>query len=440
MTSTNLDSRIFFAFDHGYSPIESRLDPTKYPESADEIALIRQLLTPHMTDKSVKWCKGAGESPYIRDSHVVRYGGSHLIPKSMRKPDFSLTTHLRALLPPSASSFYKSGLLGMGFYETNTLRALRDAIKLDIPFLLGNTSIEGGNCFIFTSPEGKKRALVGEISLYFTLIGLEEGGHFSNLEYDSEEIPTMSCIRMARNLQAYDPRECHLLKGEELKQLYRLWQTPVPEEEIPLYIEEARKIQAKVEITRALIAEEIDVEEENILFLPQTEYHIDMELFVTPDGKIAIHDPNAVLSFLRTINYDELTDEEKIIYQEIESLAYQDYEAHKDTRDMRKTFRLENSGLPFCLFPGILKTKKTVLNYCNGIFVKNNLPDLPDNGQQPEYYFVTTGPSRPAEQIFHRKFQELIHSIFPNIKVVGVPMSDLVGTNGGGMHCLTFEG
>lgn len=71
-----------------------------------------------------------------RDWRVVRHDGSHLIP-------------------------YSNGIshLGCGFERRMQIQALDTCKKHRIPYQLGKTMIEGGNCKLFIGKDGTRKAI-----------------------------------------------------------------------------------------------------------------------------------------------------------------------------------------------------------------------------------------------------------------------------------------
>lgn len=399
-------------------------------------------------------------SPFIRDSHVTLHSKKHLIPYPFKNNEYHY--HLISMVPSSAHHFFideNNGsikvpeMLGSGFKENNVAQAILTSYEQGLSFKLGKTCIEGGNCFLF-SANGQQHAILGEITIYISMVALEEQGYFENMVVKTEE-PDLSSFQMARNLDLHSKIIMSPTRDELLRNLggtsgyLKLLLEPLSQEDQVKYLEEARKIEDKINLTKSLIAHELELPLENILFFPQMSYHIDMEMFVTPDGEVILHDDRITLEFLKEIRSNCRLDaaEEKLLgeYEETTAKNLIRFQNIQETR----INALKTSDIAFRFLPAVLKSpEKSALNYCNGIFVESEdqLVDEVDNpvlgllGKEKNrrYTFITTGPSFPEENLFHNRFSNVFNRTFPYYILEGIPgISRFVLESDGGVHCLT---
>lgn len=382
---------------------------------------------------------------FIRDSSVTLFEGKRLIPYSFK----SSTYHglLKASLPESANHFLlnSQSSCGKGFLQCNVEQAMINAIDFDIPFKRGKTCIEGGNCFLFNDIDGRK-AILGEVSLFLSMIALEEQRYFDNKIAEISLEPSLDALRIARN------RHISLTKNQDNKiELNQTFTDPITNEDEKTYYSEARVIEAKLALTKICIAEELEIPLSKVVFLPQGSFHIDMELFITPHGEVILHDDGKVIDFLNEDQFSEIQDEE---VQDL--LIKYKINAEKRSRESMNFFEkrelaLNSAQIRYRYIPAVFESPESnsALNYCNGIFSligswvtvifsDNKKCDgvVKENG----YNYITTGPSTDVEKEFHLKFIKLFQQIFPEYRLKDIPdLSKFIARTQGGIHCLTFE-
>lgn len=454
-------TRIFLATIKGQSVVQRKLKQFICREQETSFITPAQLNTMGMdTDDTHIDCTKEDLSIFLRDCSLTLFESQHLIPYSLAEGYDLLGAHLNALLPDTAFHHLKpdAGMTGKGFEKVNTDHIREAFQKFNIPFNNGSSCIEGGNAYLF-SFKGKKYAIVGEISLYLTLIALEEQGAFDSLSIDEEIQLSPYHIRAARNLEEYDTIKNDLkilgaINTEEemtpelkatshrIFAIIDSWTQPVPKDLFFLYEDAAKSLASKIQFTEEVIAKEIGIPQTSITFIPTKYYHLDMGMLITPEGEVIRHDDTAVGPLLDSIEEDAL--EEDTPLKEAEQKLYTTYRIHAEQSaeeladmDQMTDELLEADGFTVHRMPMVFhangKKSGTLLNYCNGVFVKN--PE-----QKPPYIFITNGPSTTIETKVHKKFIELFQSKFPHIMVKTVlGMSEFLAKNDGGIHCLTFE-
>lgn len=354
----------------------------------------------------------SSESIYLRDSHVTLLEGGHYIPQPITQKQAQAFDYVGRAMVSFPSFFEGDSICAHGNLRQNVIRAKIAAYDYDISYKAAKTTIEGGNCFLFLDHEGYPRAIIGELSLYFSLLVLETNGHFKNVEIPDVK-PSEESLRKAENL----------IKDDAIG----------PEEQKIKLQKLAQAIEAHEDKTLECIAEEIQIPKENIVIVPQTNYHIDLEMVVTPLGHVLVHDDEAVIRFLATINISNFNQEELDLYEEYMQAAQVREAKYRDFQEVRDSI-LSDAGLDFYKMPLIFYGRGRTLNFCNGIFKKNEHEDV-----NSDFLFITTGPSFQEENIFYEELQRYFYNKF-QIALIGTPlMSSFLTEDTGGIHCLTFE-
>jgi hypothetical protein len=418
-------------------------------------------------NKKVVTTKNDESSIFIRDSHVTLFEDKgHLIPYSFSETDELLISRiLSASLPFSGDIVLNNekGLCGKGFHRNNTSQAMVLAYKEGNSFKRAMSCIEGGNCFLLINSKGEKRALIGELSLTLSMIALERQGYFKDISVKEIENPSQDALRIARNLAFYyekvNPADLMLLEkraafknDSEIKnfkesigfiediEYQTLLGEPLSLEDCIRFHEEGKKIDAKINSTKNVIASELGLSSNQLAFLPQTQFHIDTEMTVTPDKKVILHDDRKTIRFLeKEMKEICLENKELELYKIYLERALKRAEIFHETRERQKEILREN-GIEFSILPAILENgTQSILNYCNGIFIKTP-KNCDAEFKDKKFVYFTTGPSSTEEEIFHRRFSEIFQKKFPKYGFYGVKnISHLIASSHGGVHCLTFE-
>lgn len=388
--------------------------------------------------KAVHLEKSLISTEFLRDALVSLPSGEQLIPFPISSRSQQLELH--ALLPQRLKHHVRQEDFpcGKGFEKDNVLQAMINCYHYRLPFRQAKTCIEGGNCFLFKS-NGKQMALIGEISLYLSMLALIEQGFLAPID-PSQGAASKSSLRAARNLDLLQRLKKDKTKvlEEKYREYFRTLKQPLSKEEEETFAEEGRKIDAFLAFTKRMMAEDLKIPLENIVFIPQRVYHIDMELFVTPDGRVVLHDDGLSVKFLEKTKkvgasfFLEQAKKNAALFKGIHALQRQALKAKK----------IKQMSLPLsfeCL------ERSSALNHSNGIFVELNesrrsLPFYKDVSPLKKYAFVSTGPSFKWEKDTHSRLRKLFEKKLPEILFVGVEnMSRFLSKNEGGIRCLTFE-
>lgn len=388
-------------------------------------------------------------SIFLRDSSVTLFEKMRLLP-SPNGENYSVE-ELGASLPPSASHFLcfeKDGtteishieMAGKGFYKTNIDQAMINAIDNQIPFKQAKTCIEGGNCFLFFS-KGERKAVIGEISLYLSMMTLEKSSHFRKPIWPKKNAqPTETALRIARN------RDLYALHQESPVEDDTYWASlikPLTPEERQQYHLIALIIDRKLAMTKQVIAEDLNVHQDNIAFVPQSDFHIDLELLVTPQGEVILQSDTKSLQVLSELEETNQLDEAQAALLDTYKRESKEQIALRNPVLEGQRKALKKARIPFRELPlNFASPEKSVLNHSNGIFLPlrcNASLGCPPGFSQT-HVFVTTGPSSPEEAIFHGKIQTIFEAALPKYRLHGVEgVSKFLAKSGGGIRCLSFE-
>lgn len=251
---------------------------------------------------------------FIRDWCVLTPKGLQLFPRLVTENKIVLQTKLKAIVLCFGSLSSHEINFGTGFLNPYQPVALKQAQDLNRPYLLMRSPIEGGNCFLFTS-EGTVKALVGCHSLALTIATLAdyfegEGAEALEKLKESISLPSDLAIMMARNIDISKYRmpfvkqqqRINTSQDDEIASMpdnyfsnekYYIESLTAPLSESDKseeYLADIIAWEAKIQLARQVIADDLGVSLDNIAFVPQTLFHLDMELFVHPNGKTVFID------------------------------------------------------------------------------------------------------------------------------------------------------
>lgn len=374
---------------------------------------------------------------FVRDWKVTLFNGSHLIPCSPKSLELEMT--MKALLPPPSEHIVFSMLkeFGLGLNEDKQADAIVSCQFLQIPYKRGKTAIEGGNCKLFIGRDKAQRAIVGMNSLILTYLALDSQKYFEGHTQlvkemkDAIESPTDESIRAIRNLciltknQGKNNYEPHQIKPHFIR--------PVSETEKKQCQDIARSFQARINLCKQVIAQELEVPLKNIAFVYQNHFHIDLDLLVTPEGDILIHDEIQSSQILK--NHISNTSYRK----ESEMLnRYLEYSTSKQKIvsmiNEKNRVILAEIGCNMHLIPGSFSASgEFTLNFMNGIYL---------HGPTKAYLFTNSGDH--IHQKLMNSFEAAVSEVSKSTQVVFLGKSsnffcDMLTRYKGGLHCLTWS-
>lgn len=189
-------------------------------------------------------------------------------------------------------------LFGAGFKNGQVLINFlkRNNIKYKDP---GLTAIEGGNIHFITH-KGKTKAIIGDHSLIMTIISDLFDDHFPDFTADQFKLCKTHPKYMLRNLdiaKLLNLGDFLPLFMENSKEYLKKYDEYLQKYTSPIlnYLDKSRAKHANENLSHAryLIAKELELEVDDLIIIPQRKYHIDMDLFITPQGKIVLRSPNS---------------------------------------------------------------------------------------------------------------------------------------------------
>jgi hypothetical protein len=397
----------------------------------------------------------AGCNLFIRDARVRLSDGTHLIPYPLEMNVIS-EMKLRALLPITMKESMlntKMAVYGRGFCQETLKEAVSFATKHEIPYRYADSCIEGGNCFIFSDHEDKQRAIVGLASVASTYVALESRGFFEKFSSLIDEAllmavrPDAEIFRMAKNLEMIAPLlafESDILAGEEeskvltkisahllakysdVDDIYKDFARPATAAEMAGLIETVKVFQVKWHIAMAVIACDLGLDVDSILFIEQSMMHIDYELAVTADKTILMHDDRLSRQVLEAWKPDDSLTGLKDSY-----LASIDSKTQNLKRVIFNQKAFLDKGLKCHLVPGVYGNigSSSFLNFMNGISLKDGTG----------HTFITLDSEIEALSM---AFQEALGSSGGKVTLNLIEkafMRIFMTEKRGGLHCLSLE-
>lgn len=392
---------------------------------------------------------------FIRDSMVLRLDGTVAIPCLLNQNDEMLLTLSNStniacsFLPPSSFHLMTEtkedlGLGGYGGTKSFYLTAKAIVENLKLESIVQKTFIEGGNVFLFQK-DNKNYALVGEVSLALSLF---------LLEITNELVDTLSNKHTKPSIYAY-----YLARNQEIKNKYikkHPWQnfsdylknlkTPLKDEDKESLYERAQLWEERLDQTKQLMGQDLQVSIENLIFIPQISFHIDMDLVVTPFKKILIHKEKKAIDLLEKLQKEDgLRTGEKDFFNHLLDNAKQNLSNDEVVKSIKTILRKHD--LTTKTLPLKFQTDQggVALNLVNGIFLKAQRREKNAEIKQrrilPEYTFITTGISYEFETRVHQlAIEMLIENLNDEVSVETVPsLSRFIYKYFGGVRCLTFE-
>lgn len=397
-----------------------------------------------------------------RDYRVVLLDGTHLIPYLIK--DSQSHRLFTSLFPPSSKIFLRRirSAIGVGTTEESISYTQQFTEKNQVAYKKSQVALEGGNCHLFINSRGEKKAIVGVHSVILSLIALEEQGFFKQQEtivklkkLKRENQPTEESLFMARNLAYYTTsrkplydalsdfrekakhsvsydykkelevrRKLQELGGEEGFAAFLEAQLSEKERSDELLTKNALELEAKLELVKEVIAEEIGVLRQHCAFINQTRFHIDLESFVDPNGDIVyLHDDQISEKCLSDQNLVHVSPEylenaKKNVKRGFHNISAQ---AAKD---------IEKIGCRVSRVAGVFEAKEGNLNFMNGIVIKS----FP--------FFITNGTTDSKLKLLQNLFHDSITATNPNFKLMYIYsriLENILDNKSGGLRCMTSE-
>lgn len=447
---SSYSKRIYVGNDRVYEVFKAAIDSAG--SLREKVEVVFDPLTIDMNSHAV----------FGRDLRVTLLDGSQLIPYQMKQ--VVIRERMQSWFPIRDLINDVPLTTGFGFDSQFEGKALEAARREGIEHTQSKTTIEGGNCFVFEGADRRPRAIVGINSLILSLLSLEEQDYFTKNREDlvtrvaspSDEFVLMARDRILfdrkaalendlitfQHLGKTDPtfaakhREaCDTLRREygpssEYKARLR---TPLSPADRASFHELGKELQAKWEMAKELIAEELKLPfekgrvDESLAVIFQNDFHIDLEMFVSPKGKVFMNDETLVQKTCSSTRvssyYSHILD--RYTRTSTDRLSYAQYIKALNAPILARI------GCEVVYVPGSYHAEgPPPVNFMNGLSIK-------DGG---ESYFITFGASDRITGSFQDCFAESVARQSPELRLIFLgSVSDLFKMTGGGLHCMTWE-
>ncbi|MCX6990041.1 MAG: hypothetical protein NTX49_03090 [Chlamydiae bacterium] len=402
-----------------------------------------------------------------RDLRVTLLDGSQLIPYPLKQE--IIKERMQSWFPVRELMGDVSLTTGFGFDAEFEGKALQAATAEEIPHIQGQTTIEGGNCFVFQGPDGRPKAIIGINSLITSLLSLEEQGYFTrNNEALTAKIATIASpsdefLIMARDRHLFeakaaleddlrefqeksktDPayRARHAEAYETLRAEYGPRSTykaaltrPLSAADRASFNGLAKELQAKWEMGKELIAHELKIPfeegkvDKSLAVIFQKDFHIDLEMFVS-QGKVFINDETLVHE---TCLDTRVARSHSVFLEPYTSASEKRLATSTRIKELNARI-LAGIGAQVAYVPGSYPTegRGMPVNFMNGIPL--------EEGGRP--YFITFGASdrKGITDSFQESFADSLTRKAPDLQVIFLDnVCELFDKTGGGLHCMTWE-
>jgi hypothetical protein len=404
-----------------------------------------------------------------RDLRVTLLDGSHLIPYPLKQE--IVKERMQSWFPLRELIGDVSFTTGFGFDREFKGKALEAVAKEEIPHTQGKTTIEGGNCFVFQGAEGRAKAIIGINSLIITILSLEEQDYFTvNREDLTCRVAAIASasdefILMARDRSLFEAKAaledslmefqekgktdpvyaarhaetCRILRSEYgPTSAYRAaLRRPLAEADRASFTDLAKQLQAKWEMGKELIATELKIPfeegkvDESVAVIFQKDFHIDLEMFVSPKGKVFINDEQLVHEACLSTASEVRASDSFFLRPYIEN-SEKRLEASAQIKELNRAI-LARIGEVLAYVPGSFHTDRGMpVNFMNGI-------PLEEGGRS---YFITfgAGDRQRITDSFQDSFEQSLTFQAPDLQLIFLDnVCDLFQKTGGGLHCMTWE-
>lgn len=272
------------------------------------------------------------------------------------------------------------------------------------------TYIEGGNLLPGTTSDGEAYAMVGRDSLVISAFHLDSEGEFSSSEVAAKVAELQAEGRMPSALV-----EATAKKLLRVKQ-WTSWSAP--SSVTAALRAEARAFLAKLELTHAILAKDLELAPERVLVVTQPEFHIDMHMRPLAPGEVLVQHPARCIELLDEALLDPAAKAwERSELQAMRANAVSELQELGAVYD-QIVAELQEAGLIPILAPGVFANHHRQANFLNAV---------PGTTKDGETYFLTNASSiKPLERAFERFMKDL-----------GVDRVEFLGGAWGGRYSLS---
>lgn len=378
---------------------------------------------------------------YGRDCRVCLPTGEHYIPFEIQM-DLQEADRFSCMILTEDDRAQGNSKYGRGFTEEYRNAAISHAKNEGIPIKQNTRScVEGGNCRIVVGKDGQPKAYLGYNSLILTIIALENQRYFEESEaieflkeyMSSHPDPEHESFRVAYNLLSHHNRPGKTSKNGVFNPCHKIFeQVPPGLMRQKNYIEAAQLFEAKKELAKRIIAKDLGIPHENIIYLQQGQFHIDMESFATPDNVVFLHDDRESLTCLSRVR--PLIEEEDLeVLNQYVKQAIGRYKS-TESRNKKNKEALEKAGCRVILVGGDFQATETRINFMNGLMLQNKETSL----------FITNGTMNNALNLFIKAyFLDTLKKACPSLKVIFAAdqtslLQNMLSKYKAGIHCITW--
>ncbi len=345
-------------------------------------------------------------SVWGEDRHILTNATATRPVKVLVPPRVSDDTFTKAIAFTSDEGYhpYRDGFQGAVSDRREDVDARATARQLGREVINTRSYIEGGNLLGGTTSDGEAFALIGRDSLVLSAFHLDAQGAFSSRAVDAK-------VREMERSGRLTQRDVEVT-AQKLALADRATSWWAPTSVNASHYREAAPFLAKLELTKDIIANDIDLPVDRVAFVTQPEFHIDMHMRPLAPGEILVQHPAACMQLI-----EEALADPRLQSWESNELRAMYQTAAEEQRVMGHVYdqiirEVEDAGLLAIPAPGVF----------SGYRLANFMNAVPGTTQNDQTYFLTNASSiKPLERAFERF-----------VKALGVDRVEFLGGEGGG--------
>ncbi|RXJ66671.1 hypothetical protein CS022_24520 [Veronia nyctiphanis] len=328
----------------GHDPVALASFESKIKEAESEVGDLSQFY-------SLKKIYNGENSPWVEDSSIrSRDGKTAYIPADIsRETKDKATQFVKANLDKEDPNYglqgntkRKLGVTVDRFNSHDRMEKNLNDSSSGIHIYRGNSYIEGGNLLAGTKANGEPYAIIGNDSVIVTSIHLEE---MYNKNPDSMPQYSPSSIdNKIKELQVDSRDPIYNLTRQKLEKTQGLSGDELHKKTLETI--------AKQDIAKDIISQDVGVDRDSIAFIPQTSFHIDMQMRPIENGDVFI---NSEIENQKLLNKAiELSEDpqEKIRLEKMLEVSRENHERSKHYNPIIEE-ELRKIGLNPILSPGV---------------------------------------------------------------------------------------
>lgn len=348
-------------------------------------------------------------SVWGEDRHILTNATGMDPVKVLVPPRISDSTFNKAIAFTQDEGYhpYHPGFQGAVSDRNESVDARLTARQLGREVVNTASYIEGGNLLGGTTSDGKPYALIGRDSLVVSTFHLENA--FDPRDVDA----TMRRMQQSGQLTQRDIDAT----AQKLANVDRASSWWAPTSVTREHYARAPEFLAKMELTKQVIAHDMDLTPDRVAFVTQPEFHIDMHMRPLAPGEVMVQHPRVCIDLI-----DQALSEPGIQRWEAQELHAMRENASQELRSMGHVYdqivqEVEDAGLLAIPSPGVF----------SGYRLANFMNAVPGTSDRDETYLLTNASTiKPLERAFARFVKDL-----------GVDRVEFIGGEGGGPRSLS---